>query len=301
MPNFHGSYLPTITPFTAGNEVDVAGIHANVDWWINEGTHGLIPGGSAGEFLQLSDDEYRLMVAETVEAAAGRVPVIVGITSDSTADALSKAQFAEEVGADGTMLAPPYYSQVDASELEAHFRDVAQGSALPMMVYNNPFTTGVELTPQFLAELGKSEDNVKYVKDTSYNVQRVIEINDLSGGEIKVFAGLLGYESIVVGAVGWVSIPGLVVPALSAALAEAALSGDLQRAAKLHAAVFPLMKIEEDTGKFVQIPKAALNLMNRAAGSPRAPRRDLAGAELTRLREILAQVQATQGTLVGTS
>ena len=222
----------------------------------------------------------------------------MGITSDSTSDAVAKARFAEELGADGTMLAPPYYSQVDAGELEAHFRTVAQSCGLPMMVYNNPFTTGVELSPEFVAGLCRSESNIKYVKDTSYNVQRVIEISELSGGAMKVFAGLLGYESILVGAVGWVSIPGLVAPALSAQLAEAALNRDLERAAKLHRAVFPLMKIEEDTGKFVQIPKAALNLMNRPAGSPRAPRRDLKGAELDRLIEVLAEVRVAHRELL---
>lgn len=298
MNPFTGSYLPTITPFTDRGAVDVDGIHSNVNWWIDQGTHGLIPGGSAGEFLQLSDDEYRVMVAETVSAAAGRVPVVVGVTSDSTAEAARRAAFAEEVGADGIMLAPPFYSQVDASELESHFRQLAQGCSLPMMVYNNPFTTGVDLTPAFLARLAVAEANVVCVKDTSYNVQRVIEITQLSSGEMKVFAGLLGYESIAVGAVGWVSIPGLVFPALSAQLVEAALAGDLRRAASLHAAIFPIMKLEEDTGKFVQIPKAALTIMSRPAGSPRAPRSALQGAELGRLKSVMTEVAAASANLL---
>lgn len=292
MSTFRGTYIPTITPFTEQGSVDVVGIHSLVDWWLDEGIHGLIPGGSAGEFLQLNEDEYRLIIAETVKAARGRVPVVVGITSDSTAKAVERAAFAAEVGADGVMLAPPYYSQVDKSELESHFRTVAQSTELPIMVYNNPFTTGVELSPEFLASLALAETNVAYVKDTSYNVQRVIEITNLSEGRMKVFAGLLGYESIAVGAIGWVSIPGLIAPALSAALSDAALNGELSKAAYLHSKIFPLMKIEEDTGKFVQIPKAALTLMNRPSGAPRAPRRPLHGEELDRLAQILRDLDS---------
>ncbi|AQA03374.1 hypothetical protein BVC93_14195 [Mycobacterium sp. MS1601] len=290
MTEFRGTYIPTITPFTPDGSLDVAGIHDNVDWWIAEGLHGLIPGGSAGEFLQLDDDEFRLMASETVNAARRRVPVILGITADSTKLAVERAEFAAEIGADGVMVAPPYYSQVDQDELTEHFRCVARASHLPVMVYNNPFTTGVELTPEFLADLAAAEETIRYVKDTSFNVQRVLEITALSGGSMKVFAGLLGYESMAVGAAGWVSIPGLMAPSQCARLADAALSGDLATAAEMHAAIFPLMKMEEDTNKFVQMPKAALTLMNRPAGAPRAPRRPLQGEELDRLRSILDQL-----------
>lgn len=291
MTEFRGTYIPTITPFTDDGSLDVAGIHSNVDWWIEEGLHGLIPGGSAGEFLQLDDDEYRLMTVETVHAARRRVPVIAGITADSTRLAVERAQFAEEIGADGVMVAPPYYSQVDLTELEQHFRSVAQASDLPVMVYNNPFTTGVELTPEFLARLSDAESTITYVKDTSFNVQRVLEIRALSAGKLKVFAGLLGYESMAIGAAGWVSIPGLMAPSLCARLADAALAGDLATAATLHASIFPLMKMEEDTNKFVQMPKAALTLMGRPAGLPRPPRLDLNHEERGRLKAILLDLE----------
>jgi 4-hydroxy-tetrahydrodipicolinate synthase len=286
-----GAVLPIITPFTADDELDLPGLHTLVDWWITEGVGGLIVAGSAGEFLQLTEDEYDAAVSATVQATAGRVPVLAGVTHDSTRHAIRRAKAARAAGVDGVMLAPPFYTKVQEAALEDHFRVIAAAADRPVMIYNNPFTTGVDLSPSFLAHLAKTEPRFEAVKDTTWNVQRVIEIQQLSEGRMAVHAGLLGYESILLGAAGWVSIPGLVAPRLASELCEAAAAGDRTRAAECHRRIFPLMKIEEDTDKYVEIPKAALALMGRAGGAPRPPRQPLQGAELERLTGILEQLE----------
>ena len=286
-----GAVLPIITPFTRGGRWIFPVFQTLVDWWIGEGVGGLIFAGSAGEFLQLTDAEYEAGLKVTVETAAGRLPVLAGVTQDATRDAVHRAEVSRAAGVDGVLLAPPFYTKVSLDALEHHFRTVAAAADRPVMIYNNPFTTGIDLSPSFLAHLANTEPRFEAVKDTTWNVQRVVEIQALTEGRMAVYAGLLGYESILLGAAGWVSIPGLVAPRLAQELCAAAAEGDRSRAAECHRRLFPLMKLEEETDKYVEIPKAALTLMGLPAGAPRGPRRALQGAELDHLRMILNQLE----------
>jgi 4-hydroxy-tetrahydrodipicolinate synthase len=286
----HGAILPIITPFTPSDAVDDDGLATLLDWWISEGVGAVIAAGSAGEFLQLTEDEYRTLITSTVQAVNGRVPVVAGVTADGTRQASERAGFARRAGADAVMVAPPFYTRVPATALARHFTAVAGSADLPTVVYNNPFTTGVDLDPSFLALLAAADERIVAVKDTTFNVQRVIEILELSGGRIAVLAGLLGYESMMVGAIGWVAVPGLLAPRLAAQLCDAASRGDRARAAECHRAILPLMKLEEDTDKYVEIPKAGLAMMGLPGGDPRPPREPLSGDEAARLRRILVNL-----------
>lgn len=285
-----GTYVAMVTPFDATG-INAPGLRANIDWWISEGVHGLIPSGSTGEFLQLSEDERAGLIEATVRFAAGRVPVVAGASADSTAEAIRWSKFAESVGASAVMVVAPYYSQPDDHELFEHYRAIAEAIGIPVMVYNNPSTTGVDIRPPLLAELSEI-DNVRYVKESTTDVRRVQDILIRSDGRMHVFAGILAFESFVVGATGWVSVPANLAPRLSADLYEmAVLKRDWAAAAECNRRLWPLMALEDETGKYVQIPKEGLDLMGRASGGARAPRLPLDRQTRARLETVMQEMK----------
>ena len=289
VPELKGTYVAMVTPFTADNRLDVAGLRELIDWWISEGVHGLIASGSTGEFLQLSDEERSDLIRLTVEFAAGRVPVVAGASADGTDEAIAWTKRAESFGADGVMIVAPFYSRPTEDEIVHHYRAIADSSSIPIMVYNNPETTGIDMRPPLLARLAE-HPRLAYVKESTRDVRRVEEILRLTGGRMKVFAGILAYESFVVGATGWVSVPANVLPKASARMYELAVQGDMREAAAINDQIWELMSLEDDTGKYVQIPKAALTLIGRPSGDARGPRRPLTAAEQERLTAICQQL-----------
>lgn len=289
-----GTYIAMITPFSPSGALDVAGLRENIEWWIAEGVHGLIPSGSAGEFLQLSDEERADLMRITIETAAGRVPVVPGISSDWTAEAKQWALLAQSIGASGVMLSPPFYATPSEDELFAHYRTVAEATSLPIMVYNNPATTGIDMKPPFLERLSEIP-TIRYVKESTRDVRRVEDIHRRTQGRLRVFAGIHALESLLVGAVGWVSVPANAAPRLSARLYDAAVhDANLEEARAISDRLWEIMELEDDTGKYVQVYKAALTLMGRPAGPPRLPRLSLAGKELDRLRKSLVAIDAIE-------
>lgn len=282
---FAGTYTVLITPFAADGSLDERALREHVDWQITEGVHGLIPNGSTGEFLCLSDDERRRVAEIVVEQAGGRLPVLVGTGAESTADAIAWTRHAEAIGADGAMIIPPFYSRPDDEEIVAHYTAIAASVRFPIMIYNNPSTAGVDLLPPLLAFLSRVE-NLQYVKESTFDVRRVRDIVELCGERMHVFGGILAYESFCLGAVGWVAVCSNIVPRLSAQLSEHCMAGAYPEALALYRRLLPLLAMLE-AGKYVQIPKAALALLGRQAGEPRAPRLPLAAGDRERLAGIL--------------
>ena len=167
--------------------------------------------GSTGEFLSLDDDE-KALVAETVIAqAAGRVPVLIGTGAEDTREVVRLSRRAESLGADGVMIIPPFYSTPTDDELVHHYKTVADAISLPIMVYNNPATANVDLKPALVARLAEI-DNCLYIKESTLEVTRVRDVIRLCGNRMTVFGGILGFESFVEGAQGWVAVASNVVP-----------------------------------------------------------------------------------------
>lgn len=285
---FAGTYTVMITPFTAGGRLDEPALRALVDWQIAEGIHGLIANGSTGEFLCLSDDERRRVAEIVVAQAASRVPVLIGTGAESTADAIAWTRHAEAIGADGAMIIPPFYARPDDHEVVAHFTTIAASVRFPIMIYNNPSTAGVDLLPPLLARLS-TVDNLRYVKESTFDVRRVRDIIALCGDRMHVFGGILAYESFCLGAVGWVAVCSNIVPRLSAQLYEHWVGGEQREALALYRRLLPLLTMLEG-GKYVQIPKAALAMLGRPVGEPRAPRLPLPPAARTQLATILREL-----------
>lgn len=278
MKTFRGTYTVMITPFTPAGAVDIEGLRAFVDWQIAEGIHGLIPLGSTGEFLSLDDDE-KALVAETVIAqAAGRVPVLIGTGAEDTREVVRLSRRAESLGADGVMIIPPFYSTPTDDELVHHYKTVADAIALPIMVYNNPATANVDLKPALVARLAEI-DNCLYIKESTLEVTRVRDIIRLCGERMTVFGGILGFESFVEGAQGWVAVASNVVPATMARIFN--LVADDQAVAKARELYLEYLPVIEFVGgqAYVAGTKALLGHMGFAAGNPRPPRLPLAAAQ----------------------
>ncbi|WP_035964860.1 4-hydroxy-tetrahydrodipicolinate synthase [Bradyrhizobium sp. YR681] len=278
MKTFRGTYTVMITPFTPSGEVDVAALRAFVDWQIAEGIHGLIPLGSTGEFLSLDDDEKALVAEVVIKQAAGRVPVLIGTGAEDTREVVRLSRRAEKLGADGVMIIPPFYSTPTDDELVHHYKTVADAISLPIMVYNNPATANVDLKPQLVARIAEI-DNCLYIKESTLEVTRVRDIIRLCGDRMTVFGGILGFESFVEGAQGWVAVASNVVPSQMARIFSlVADDGDIRQARELYLQYLPVIEFVGGQA-YVAGSKALLGHMGLAVGHPRPPRLPLPAAQ----------------------
>ena len=283
---FVGTHTVLVTPFSAdGASVDLAALERLVAFQIEEGIDGLMPLGSTGEFLSVSPEERTAIVTTAVRAAGGRVPVIVGTGAEDTREAVRLAREADALGAYGVLVIPPFYSVPTADELYVHYKAIADAIGIPVMVYNNPATANVDLTPPILARLSTIE-GCRYVKESTLEVTRVRDIIAAVDGHMAVFAGVLGYESAWLGAVGWVAVCSNVVPRLSAEMFRAAAAGDRNTALPLYRRLAPLLPWVGGP-RYVSGTKAALRLIGRDMGPPRPPRLPLPQADWPALQAVL--------------
>jgi 4-hydroxy-tetrahydrodipicolinate synthase len=284
---FRGTYTVMITPFDAAGALDLPALRRFVDWQIEQGIHGLIPLGSTGEFLSLSDDELTAVAETVIQQAAGRVPVLIGTGAEDTREAVRLSRRAERLGADGVMIIPPYYSTPTEDELFHHYKTIGEAIGLPIMVYNNPATANVDLTPHILARLS-TIDNCRYVKESTLEVTRVRDIIRLCGDRMTVFGGILGFESFVEGAEGWVAVAANVAPSAMARIFTLVADGnDIQAARTLYLRCLPLIEFVGGQ-RYVAGTKALLGHIGRPVGLPRPPRLPLPAAQDLDARRIVA-------------
>jgi 4-hydroxy-tetrahydrodipicolinate synthase len=286
MPQFRGSYTVMVTPFDDAGRLDEQQLRRFVDWQIEQGVQGLIPLGSTGEFLSLTRDERRQVGAIVVEQAAGRVPVLVGTAAEWTDEAVALSREAESIGADGVMIVPPYYSSPTEDEIFTHYAKIAEAISIPIMAYNNPFTSNVDLKAPLVARLSQI-DNVSYIKESSGSVTRTTEILRLCGDRMTVFAGYHPWEGYLVGAQGYVSVFSNIAPGLSAELFKTTVDQrDPEGGRQIYHRVLPLLEaLSGDL--YVSATKSALGLIGMPVGSPRPPRLPLPAERVEPLRAVL--------------
>lgn len=286
---YRGTFTVLITPFTSDNvSVDTDALRRLVRWQIDEGIHGLIPLGSTGEFLSVSREERQQVIETCVSEANGRVPVLIGTGAEATFDATELSREAETMGADGVMIIPPFYSSPTEDELFEHYRVIGESISIPIMIYNNPATANVDLVPATVDRLSRI-DNVTMVKESTLEVTRVRDILDACGDRIDVFAGILGYESFWLGAVGWVAVCSNLIPRASAELFELVVDrGAHAEALALYHEILPIVRWVGGH-RYVSASKAGLEIMGLSVGQPRAPRLPLPPDERAALsKELVA-------------
>ena len=210
---FRGSYTVAVTPFTEdGSRICIDSLKRFLDWQLACDVPGIIVLGTTGEFLTVNDVERRAIVSATVEHVKGRMDVLVGTMNAHTPQAMRYSREAEDVGADGLMILPPYYYTPTDDEMFAYYRAICEAVSIPIMLYNNPFTSNVDMPPQLVAKLTDAFDNVRYIKEASMDIGRVFDIVEQTRGAMNVFAGERPVESFLLGAVGYVNPFGNYIP-----------------------------------------------------------------------------------------
>jgi len=280
--------LPAVTtPFDASGGVDAAALQANVRALLDAGVHGIVGTGTMGEAASLSSDERRGVITAIVAAVEGRVPVVAGVSAGTAAQAIGYAADAVVEGVDALMCLPPLGYRADDEEVVAFYEAVAEAGGRPLMVYNNPEASGVDMPPDLIARIGASVDNVVAVKECSGDVRRIPALLNTTDLEILVGGDDWALEGFSAGATGWVSGVADVAPAECVALYDHCRAGELEPARELYARLLPLARFDMRP-KLVQFFKAAMDEVGFVGGPTRAPRSPLTDEERADLREALA-------------
>lgn len=231
---FRGSYGVLVTPFTEGGKsVDVDALKRLLDWQIASNSPGVIMLGTTGEFLTISDEERRLIVDTTVKHMAGRGKVLVGTMNAYTPNAVRYSAEAQELGADGLMILPPYYYTPTHDEVHGYYKAICEKVSIPIMVYNNPFTSRIDMPASLIAKLARDFEQVRYIKEASKDVARVKDVIDESDGLVKVFAGERVVESYMLGATGYVNPYANYIPEASTLICELLAKKEYEKAEKI--------------------------------------------------------------------
>jgi 4-hydroxy-tetrahydrodipicolinate synthase len=266
-----GAMTAIVTPFTARGDVDLEALAALVRWQVTSGIHGLVPCGTTGEGATLSADEHRAVIETVVQAAAGHVPIVAGVGSNSTTTTVEAARRAAGAGADALLVVTPYYNKPNRSGMVAHFRAVCEAVQLPVVVYNVPGRTGQNLPASWTLELARVP-GVAGVKEASGNLEQIAAILDERPEGFSVLSGddALALPTMALGADGLISVVSNEAPAETAAMIRAAADGEYARARELHYRLLPLMRANFIETNPVPV-KTAMEMLQRCRGDVRAP------------------------------
>ena len=231
---FHGSYTVQVTPFTAGGaDICLESQRRFLDWQVECEVPGVIILGSTGEFLTITDDERKRFVETTVRHVDGRMRVLVGTMNAHTPTAVRYSREAEQMGADGLMVIPPYYYTPTDDEIFGYYEAISRAVQIPIMLYNNPFTSNVDMPASLVARLTGAFDNIRYIKEASMDVGRVYDVIEQSRGVMNVFAGERPVESFLLGAVGYVNPFGNYIPYATARMWDLLDEGRIEEAKQI--------------------------------------------------------------------
>jgi dihydrodipicolinate synthase/N-acetylneuraminate lyase len=294
---WRGVFPAVTTQFREDFSLDLPATQKVIDGLIRDGVAGLIICGTVGEGTSLAADEKRQVLAAAVEAANRRVPVIAGVAEYTTAMACDLARDCARIGLDGLMAMPAMVYSAKPAETVAHFRTVAKASDLPVMIYNNPPIYKTDVTPEMLAELADCE-TVVCIKESSGATARYADIRRIMGDRLVLFCGLddVVVESIMLGAVGWVSGLSNAFPQEGNRLFDLAAAGRYDEARALYDWFMPLLHLDARPD-LVQCIKLCEQIMGRGSERTRPPRLPLAGAERAHVERLMAEALRTRPTV----
>jgi 4-hydroxy-tetrahydrodipicolinate synthase len=237
---FQGSIVALVTPFRGG-AVDEPALRSLVEWQIAEGTNGIVPCGTTGESPTLDHDEHKRVIDIVIQTARKRVPVIAGTGSNSTAEAISLTRHAKQAGADAALIVLPYYNKPTQKGMLEHCRAIGDGAGLPLILYNIPGRTGVNMLPETVAQLA-DHPNIVGMKEATGNLEQMTQDIVLCGDKLCYLSGddTVTLPLMSVGGSGVISVVANIVPRDTADMTKAFLSGDWKRARELHLKLFPL-------------------------------------------------------------
>jgi len=284
-----------ITPFkTESQEVDFDALTITLNALLEHQCDAIAPLGSAGESAYLSWQEWQQVAQTSIEVVNHRVPVVLGISELTTAMAIQKAKKAEELGADVIMVIPVSYWELTDQEIYDYYKQIAAATKLPIMVYNNPATSGVDMSPELIAKMFHEIENICMVKDSTGDIQRMHKFYELTHGKLPFYNGCnpLALEAFCAGASGWCTVAPNLLGRLPNQLYQAAKSGDLTQAKTLFYKQLPLLRFIVQGGLPKTI-KAGLNELGFSVGNPRKPLQQANPSEVNQLKSLMKLVMAT--------
>ena len=285
--DWQGVYPAVTTQFHDDQSLDIEGTVDHCEALLDAGCHGLVMLGTLGEGTSLSRAEKLALLGGVQSACGDRVPVLSCVAEYTTSDACSMAEAVQELELDGLMVLPPMVYKTDARETLAHFRAVARATELPIMVYNNPVSYGVDISPEMFARLA-DEETLVAIKESSDDVRRITDIINAVGERFTIFCGVddLALEAILMGAQGWVA--GLVnaFPRETVRIWELAIAGRLDEARRIYRWFAPMLHLDVDV-KLVQYIKLAVDEVGLGRETVRVPRLEIQGEERQQVLEII--------------
>lgn len=282
---FKGSLVAMITPFTKNGEVDEKGIKELVEFQIKNGTNGIVPCGTTGESPTLSHEEHKRVVELTIKAVAGRVPVIAGTGSNCTREALDLTSHAKEAGADGALVVAPYYNKPTQKGLYMHYKKLAEEVDIPIVVYNVPSRTGVNILPETLAELAELK-NIVAVKEASGNLDQMTQIIELCGDKITLLSGddKLLLPVLSIGGKGVISVVANIIPGDVSDMVREFEKGNYQKSKEIFLSkVYPLSNAMFYETNPIPV-KTSVRLMGLPSGDLRLPLTPMSENNLVKLK-----------------
>jgi 4-hydroxy-tetrahydrodipicolinate synthase len=282
-----GSIVALITPFKDG-KVDETSVRNLIKWHLDSGTHGILVAGTTGESATLEEEEKRRLLEIALEEAKGKVPVIVGTGTNNTKKVLETTKMAEEIGADAALIVAPYYNKPTQKGLYEHYAYIAKNVKIPIIIYNVPGRTSVNILPDTTAKLAEI-DNIVAIKEACGDLKQVSELLLKCPKDFVILSGddFTAYPTVALGGKGVISVAANIMPREMAELMEAGLSGDVKKGQELHLKLYPLFK-----AMFIEtnpIPaKTALWLMGKIeTPEVRLPLSSMTEASVEKLKDIL--------------
>ena len=289
-PYIHGIIGYTITPFSAdGEHLDLDALGQSIDRLVDSGVHAIAPLGSTGEGAYLSDLEWDRVCEFSIQHVAKRVPTVVSVSDLTTAKAVRRARFAQAQGADVVMVLPASYWRLSEAEILAHYQAIGNSIQVPIMLYNNPATSGTDMSPELILRIFNAVENVTMVKESTGDIQRMHRLHVLGEGQVPFYNGCnpLALEAFAAGAKGWcTAAPNLIAP-LNLELYAAILANDLERARALFYRQLPLLDFILKGGLPATI-KAGLRNTGLEVGNPRLPVSPLDDGACKQLERLIA-------------
>lgn len=285
--SWKGVFPAITTKFTSQNQLDLGLFKKNLSAQLDAGINGIVLGGSLGEASVLTNDEKEILVKETLVFVEGKVPVIINIAEGSTDVAIELAQKASLWGAQGLMLLPPMRYKADDRETVQYFKDVAESTTLPIMIYNNPVDYKIDVTIDMFAELA-SMSNIQAIKESTRDVTNVTRLRNAFGDRFSILCGVdtLALEELVLGADGWVAGLVCAFPAETVAVFKLVKAGRIEEAINIYRWFMPLLELDIHS-KLVQYIKLAESKTGIGSEYVRRPRLILEGAERQRIENII--------------
>lgn len=289
MPVFKGSGVAIVTPFKEEG-VNFEKLGELIEWHIKEGTDAIIICGTTGEASTMTQEEQQAAIKFTVEKVAGRIPVIAGTGSNNTAHAVEMSEYAQSAGADALLVITPYYNKTTQKGLVVHFAEIARHVDIPIIIYNVPSRTSLNMLPETYLELSKHVDNVVGVKEASGDIVQVAEIARIMGKSFEIYSG--NDDQVIpimsLGGLGVISVTANIIPTKIHEMTTAYLNGDIERARDMQLELNPLNK-----ALFIEtnpIPvKTAMNLMGFNVGPLRLPLVEMSDKNLEYLKSVLSK------------